>query len=405
MTRIIVCILLLAGWSAAALAQEEPGTLLSREPFRELTAAEIDAEVVGRFQNDGVSGPAAWTDVSVHLLEFVTTAPDGSPVTSVAQLFVPQQPVDGALLAFAPGSTGPAERCGPMAELLSSGNFDTYAASALAFAGQGFTTVLPDYQYTLGPDRLQPYFVAMVEAAVLIDALRAGGQAMRELSGSWSLRAGFVAGYSQGGHAVFAAADRVDNYAPDLPLAGVIGFGPSFNAEVLFRHFHYTAPWALWAYLNTYPDAGIDAADILAPRYLERLEDSVRSQCIAEAQNTVTAAPAELYTDSFFAALDAGALRQEFPEVHEVFAANDTGLASHGIPVLILQGVDDEIVPLEEQTGFVQRLCETGSPVRYANYIRTRHETRYVGFDETVGWLSALLDGQTAPDDCKEVNQ
>lgn len=388
----------------AAAAQLYPGELLAAEAHSELSRSELDAHVAGRFQSGGVAAPAAGNGVSVHLLEFSTTAADGSLTRAAAQLFVPDERRSAALLAFAPGSTGLSARCGPMAELMSSDSFDTYAATALAFAGQGITTVLPDYQYSLSNDRLQPYFVAMAEAAVVIDAIRAAAEALAELGLREGELLAFLAGYSQGGHAVLAAADRLDSYAPDLEVGGVIGFGPSGELPVLFRHFHYTAPWVVWSYLNTYPDAGLDAADVLAPRYAERLEESVRSQCIAEAQNSVTAAASELYTPGFFAALESGTLAAEYPRWAEVFTANDTAVTAHGIPVLVLQGVDDGVVPFGEQTRFVQRLCAAGSPVRYANYVRTRHETRYVGFGETLAWLNGQLEGEVAPDDCQEVN-
>lgn len=384
-------------------ARQDPGQLQAAEPHSELSSAEVDAQVAGRFRNDGVTAPVASSSVNLHLLEFTTTAPDGSLTSAVAQLFVPTDWNSEALLVFAPGSTGLSARCGPMAELLNTGGFDTYAATALAFAGQGIATVHPDYQYSLAQDDLQPYFVAMAEAPVVIDSLRAASAALDDLGVLTQTPLGFMAGYSQGGHAVLAAADRLDTYAPDLEIGGVIGFGPSGEVEVLFRHFHYTAPWAVWAYLNTYPTAQLDAADVLAPRYLERLEESVRSQCIAEAQNTVTAAPSELYTPEFFSALDSGTLAAELPEWAEVFAANDTGVSSHGLPVLILQGVDDGVVPFTDQTRFVRRLCQAGSPVRYANFVRTRHETRYVGFEDTLRWINTLLAGDSPPDDCQEV--
>ena len=45
-----------------------------------------------------------------------------------------------------------------------------------------------------------------------------------------------------------AAADRLDTYAPDLEVGGVIGFGASGEVDVLFRNFPFTVPWAVWSY-------------------------------------------------------------------------------------------------------------------------------------------------------------
>lgn len=402
---------LLACWvmasAATASAQaggRQPGELISLEHFRRWGQGEINSEVGGRFRNDGETPPSASSAVDVYLLSFATTAPDGSVTTAVAQLYLPSEPVDQALLAFGPGSTGLPARCGPMQELLNTGRGGTYGASALAYAGQGLATVLPDYLATLQPGDMQPYFVATAEAAVLIDALRASQQALAQVGSPITPLTHFMAGFSQGGHAVFAAADRASTYAPDLPIGGVLGFGPSGQVEVLFRHFQYTAPWVVWAYMHAYPGA-VNAHDVLAPAYANELDQAVRDLCILEAQGRYPSAASGLYTPEFFAALDGGTLAQSFPAWAQLFAANDTGVREHGIPVMILQGVDDPIVPLADQTAFVGRLCELGAPVRYANYLRTRHETRYIGFADALSWMRERMAGLDAPSDCLEVMQ
>lgn len=409
MRSVSIPALLLALLSLApgALAQdeEEVSRLLSVEPQLQLSAAEVDAEVGGRFANNGERAPQATSAVQTYLLSFVTWAPDGSEVTGSAHLFVPEETSTDALLAFAPGSTGMSAQCSPIQELLRTGSLETYGATALAYAGQGIVSVLPDYLYTLGPDNLQPYFVAMAEAAVLIDSVLASHEALADADSDITISTSFLAGYSQGGHAVLAAADRLDSHAPDLEVGGIIGFGASSEVDVLFEHFHYTAPWAIWAYMNTWPDAGLDPYDVLLPNYAERIEQDVRNFCVLEAQNSYPVEPSGIYTDEFFAALTGGTLAQDFPAWDEVFQANATATTDHSLPVLFLQGVDDPIAPFDRQTGFVAQLCSQGSPVRYANYVRTRHETRYVGFGETLDWMASLTRGDAPPSDCPEVTE
>jgi hypothetical protein len=38
--------------------------------------------------------------------------------------------------------------------------------------------------------------------------------------------------------------------------------------------------------------------------------------------------------------------------------------------------------------------------VRYPNYLRTRHETRYIGFEEALAWMRARVADEPSPDDC-----
>lgn len=388
--------------ASGALAQVPPGAVLGLEHRGNLSAAAIDAAVGGRFRADGESPPRARTGADAYLLRFATTGPDGGPAEALAQLYVPLEPADDALLAFAPGSTGLDAACGPTAEWLATGRLETYGATALAYAGQGLPTVLPDYLADAGGSGLQPYFVAMAEATVVLDALRAARRALHGVAPAIVVAHAFAAGFSQGGHAVFAAADRAAVYARDVPLAGVMGFGPSGDLDTLFRFFHFTAPWVVRAYQEVYPGQA-DAAEVLAEPFLARLDADARRMCVLNAQAAYPADPAALFTPAFFAALEAGTLAADFPAWRELFDRNDAGVRPHGLPAAVFQGVNDPIVPLPAQDAFVARLCELGSPVRYANYLRTQHETRYVGFADALAWMRDIADGRPPPDDCPEV--
>jgi hypothetical protein len=395
------------GLAAPALATANaagppPGAVLGLEVRAELSAAEVDAAVAGRFRADGETAPRASTGVIQYLLRYATTGPDGAPTEAMAQLLLPLEVSDQGLLAFAPGSTGLDAACGPTAIWLATGQVETYGATALAFAGQGMPTVMPDYLASAGGSGLQPYFVATAEATVVLDALRAARLALLGVAPHVSVAHAFAAGFSQGGHAVFAAADRAAVYARDLPLAGVVGFGPSSDLDTLFRDFHYTAPWAVRAYDEVYPGE-LDAADVLAEPFLSRLDRDVRSMCVLEAQASYPTDPASLFTAAFHDALMAGTLARDFPAWRDAFDRNDVGVRAHGLPVAVFQGVDDPIVPLATQDAFVTRLCGLGSAVRYANYLRTRHETRYIGFADALAWMRALAAGAPPPDDCPEV--
>lgn len=387
---------------ARALAQDAPGSLLALEPLDTLSAAQVDVVVQGRFRRDGETPPAAATTVDTYVLRFRTIGPDGVPAEAMAQLFVPRASVDDGLLAFAPGSTGLDASCSPANERLRTGSLETYGATALAYAGQGLPTVLPDYLGSTEAGALQPYFVAMAEAAVVLDALRAATEALAEVAPAVDVTGAFIAGYSQGGHATFASADRAAIHAPDVPLAGVLGFGPSGELDTLFRDFHYVAPWVVAAYEATYPGT-VRAAEALAEPYASRLAEDARRLCVLGAQQYYPTSAADLFTPAFYEALTSGTLADEFPAWRDLFDRNDTGLDLGGLPVAIFQGVDDPVVPLDAQDEYVARLCAQGTPVRYANYLRTRHETRYVGFGEALDWMRGRLAGAPPPNDCPEV--
>jgi pimeloyl-ACP methyl ester carboxylesterase len=384
-------------------AWAQPGAVVALEEREVLGPQAVDAQTGGRFRNDGSPAPAATTGVRSLLLRFETRALDGSRTEALAHLFVPQQTADGGmLLAFAPGSTGLVDACAPSIDYVNGGGLDTYGAYGLAYAGQGIPTVVPNYLGFFDPETRQPYFVADAEATVVLDALRAAGAALAGMDAALGPAHAFVAGFSQGGHAAFATADRAADFAPDVPLAGVIGFGPSGEVDVVLRAFPYVAPWILVAYDETYPGR-IDPAALVAERYASSLAADADRHCIAGVQAYYPGNPDAVLEPSLAASLRAGTLEETHPDLAELVAANDTGIVAHGLPVIILQGVDDPVAPFPDQSRFVRRLCEMEIPVRYPNYLRTRHETRYIGFEEALAWMRARAAGETAPNDCDQV--
>lgn len=384
-------------------AWAQPGTVIDVELRATLSTAAVRDQTAGRFRNNGTEPQAVRSAVRSYVLRFETRDAHGASTTALAHLFVPQQPVDaGTLLAFAPGSTGLVDACAPSRPYVQGGGFDTYGAYGLAYAGQGMPTVVPNYVGFFDPDALQPYFVAAAEAYVVLDALRAASAALSALDENLAPAHAFAAGFSQGGHAVFATADRAADDAPDVPLAGVLGFGPSGEVDVVMRAFPYVAPWILFAYEHVY-DGTIDAASLLQEPYASRLASDVQRLCIAEAQAQYPGDPAALLAPGLAASLRAGTLDDTHPVLAGLVRANQTGVVEHGLPAIVLQGVDDPVAPLADQHRFVARLCDQGSAVRYPNYLRTRHETRYIGFEEALSWMRAIVAGDAAPSDCDTV--
>jgi pimeloyl-ACP methyl ester carboxylesterase len=395
--QMFLCLLL------AMTAHGQPGALLDMSHSGSLAPGEVDARVAGRFRNNGETPPSAVTGVETYLIRYTSTWPGGEPAEITAQLFVPRRVAEPArLLAFAPGSTGLVEACAPSRPFVETGRYGTYNAYTLAHAGQGLVAVMPNYMGFFDVGVIQPYFHRVAEGRVLLDAIRASGQALDALGLSLQPLPAFVAGYSQGGHAAFAAADLHARYAPEVDLAGVVGFGPTTVMSSLFQEFTFVAPWVLHS-VDTFEPDRIDESVLLAEPYLSRLAAGAESVCIAEAQAYYPSSPHQLFRPEFARALAEGTLARDFPDVAALFAEHDAGLSGHGFPAIVLQGVDDPVVHIESQHRFVRQLCAAGSAVRYPNYLRTRHETRYIGFRDALEWMSSLAAGESAPSDCSAV--
>lgn len=393
-------IILLAALLTLGLSWAQPGSVSSATRTARLRPADISRLTAGRFQNNGVPAPRPQNDVIIYLMTFESTDLDGNPITITAQLFVPViDAAEAPLFIFAPGSTGLSEACAPSRPYVQNRGWETYSAYTLAYAGQGFISVMPNYMGFFNDDIIQPYFVRVAEGRVMLDAARATAALLAEAGLGLAASGVFVGGFSQGGHAALATADLHAEYAPEVPLLGVLGFGATTQLEDLFREFPFVAPWVLHAYATFFPGK-FDPADILAEPYASRLASDAERLCIEGVQSYYPGNPAALYTPAFYAALTSDALAAEFPGLQALFAENNAGLSGHQLPVIILQGVDDPVVTLSSQNRFVGQLCALGSPVRYPNYLRTRHETRYIGFDEAIAWMRALVAGEAPPSDC-----
>jgi predicted esterase len=393
---LLVASLLLTG--SAVLAQ--PGTILELSGTGAYTPAQIDGLTAGRFRNNGGTPPGAAYTVDTYLLRYESTWPDGAPAEITAQLFVPRGLGDAVdLFAFAPGSTGLVEACAPSRPFVDRRAFGTYNAYTLAYAGQGYAALMPNYMGFFDVGTIQPYFHRVAEGRSVLDGLRAAEAALERLGVGADLRAGFVGGYSQGGHAAFAAADLHASYAPDARLDGVVGFGPTTDLEAVLFDFTYVAPWVIYSYDTFFPDR-IDPTDVLREPYLSSLVADAERLCIGGAQSYYPSVPEGLFAIEFGRSLVNGTLAQTHPELAELFSENDAGVAGHGLPAVILQGEDDPVVDIEFQNAFVAELCERGSRVAYPNYVDTRHETRYIGFPDAIAWMQTVAAGEAAPSDC-----
>jgi acetyl esterase/lipase len=379
-----------------------PGDLIEATHLERWSAEEVGRRAAAVF---GTHGPPAVTNaVDPWHLRFVTTGIDGEPDLVSAQAFTPVAPPSGPppLLVYGAGTTGVAAVCAPSREGLLPAPLGSYRELMAPYAARGVTVVLPDYLGFDDAERPQAYFVAEAEAHVMLDAARAMVALYARAQGLGALRGDvFVGGYSQGGHAAFAAADRHADYAPEVPLRGAIGYAATTDVTELLATAAYYAPFVLLAYRSTYGPA-IDPAQVLAPRFAVNLEQEAGSFCVDRAQQVYAYEGERTYTPEFHRALQARDLAPLTPALALALEQNSTGLAGHGFPALVVQGGRDVIVRDVTQERFVAALCAAGSSVRYHHVPGARHrDTRPAGFEPTLTWLWERVNGAPPPSDCR----
>ena len=359
-----------------------------------LEPREVDSFIATLFA--GERAPQARHAVDIYQLRVNTRHPSGVETPVRVQLFVPaaaQTELLGSYL-FAPGSTGLINPCRPSREHEAGIRWGLYRAHVLAFAGQGFIGILPDYMGFEDWDLIQPYFHSESEARLIVDVTAAVDAFLSaKIPGGLSRLTRVAAGFSQGGHAAFAAADRNIDFPVGLELHGVIGYGPTTAVDSLFLEYPSVAPMVVHAYRTIYGEDRFDPFLILAPRWAENLAYDTTRQCVGGIQSYYPDTPSGLFDADFLHSLRSGTIARTHPGIARIMEENRAGESGHGLPVLILQGTEDIVIDRRTQDRFVTRLRRAGSRVRYLVYEGARHDTRQIGFFDVVAWVDEI--GQT----------
>ena len=393
----IVLVLLLFLLSLPLSAVE----IVSVELERVMSASDVNQFISTLY--DGYERPDAKSSVNVYLMMMRTMHPSGVPTDVRVQIFIPQvseRVIHGSYL-FTAGSTGLVNVCRASREHEAGIRWGLYRAHVLSYAGQGFIGILPDYMGYEDWDLLQPYFYAESEARVIDDAMEAVDRWLRDgglgddpnlpsLPRGLSGMTRVAAGYSQGGHAVFAAADRAASQPASIRLNGVIGYGPTTDIGDLFQEYPSVGPMIVEVFSTIYGASVFDPYQVLRREWADSLEYDVTRQCVGGIQHYYPGTAEELYEPSFLASLRAGTLMQTHPLIGYILHENQTGRTAHGIPALICQGTNDIVVDKSTQDRVVEEMRAVGNPVQYVIYEGSRHDTRQIAFPDVVAWIESL---------------
>ncbi|CAN7567808.1 alpha/beta hydrolase [Phenylobacterium sp. LjRoot219] len=348
-----------AFYDPPAAVPARPGVLLRQEPLTDVTLP---------------AGLRGWR------ILYTTTVNDRTPATAVATVFAPIDPPPGPrpVISWTHGTTGLLQRCMP--SLVST---PTMGIPALAQATQaGWVIVATDYSFT-EPGGPHPYLIGEGEARAALDAVRAARQMPQLTLDPRTV----VWGHSQGGHAALWTGITGPRYAPEVQIVGVAAIAPvadiakvmALNPAVDKR----LGPYIARAYSRFYPDIRFEQAvrpeALAAARQIEKLcgllppEDPQRIAAL---------------TGSF--AGPALATRT-YPQLRFRLAENAANRPI-AAPLLIAQGLTDEVVPPAATEAYVDARCAAGQPLEYWTLAGLDHS----GLVQPGSSLSAPLAAWTA---------
>ena len=372
-----------------------PGDIVEITVNKTYTKEETEESIIPFFENF-YHEPMSY-GVKSYNIKFISTDFDGSEAVIYAQVFIPDSGVEKEfpVYVFGSGTTGISDECAPSLEIPEERRWGWYKQNMLAYGGSGFITIFPDYLGFNDPTRPQRYFSKLAEGHVMLDSIRAVTNLYKreEFLSLQAKPSGkvFTAGYSQGGHAAFAAADLLRDYAPDVKLTGVIGYASTNNIAALFREGVCYGAEIIYTYMKMYGEDKINPADFLNSRFIPTFEEDATTMCVDVFQYHFSYDSKKLFKEEFYKSLYGKTLAEDYPVLFELMEKNNSGLDGHGIPAFVVQGGTDFIVTNKSQNIFVEALKAKGSDVQYTIYDGIPHKyTRMAGFADSVIWMNSF---------------
>jgi pimeloyl-ACP methyl ester carboxylesterase len=371
--------------------------LKSRTKVTTFSPTEVN-QLARRFYS-GYSYEPAQYSVEKWSIRFETRHENNTLITGNALVYVPIGDGPFPILGSAAGTTGIDDACAPSRENVRVANWGDYEGYHAAFAGQGYAVVFPDYSGFNDTDGLHHYFVADLQAKVVLDSLKA----LRNMAAQINLPLEdkiFLSGYSQGAHSILAAADIWKTYAPELPISGLITYGAANHTIDLIRFNSHLGPYLIYAYEDLYGTEVVNRNDLLQPRFAQNLEQD-HLKCVGDVGNYYGYDGSRVYSDALWYSLTNNSLAADFPQFHEALSKNISGYGDWQAPTLILQGATDRITPPEQNRRMLERLCSDNKPTTYRELASTNHVfTRQRSFNDTLTWIEAVNSGENFPNSC-----
>ncbi len=382
----------------------EAGKVLWRGEPVTLTPPQVEAT---SHQNFAGATPKAQYSVTRTLVRYRSYDLDNTPITLYARIYQPVGRAGAPLFGFASGTTGIGDQCAPSIENPRKANWANYESHLVTYAGQGYATVITDYEGMRDDGRIHHYMVGELEGRAVLDSLRAMINLNTKTNALDPAKL-FVGGYSQGGHSAFWADQIAGSYAPELKVKGVVGFGPVMDVQQTWSdilraaNINWFGPYVLTSYADYYHD-NYDINRILLPRYGQNLRQDVLSHCIDTNLIYWANHPSQVYTPEFLASLAGGLNDPADAQLRARLEANQVGSAPTKSAKLINEGAHDNVVLPAQQTVAMERLCANSKGAAQLKvYAAANHyNTMVLSFHDTLAWMEEVMASRPVPTTCK----
>nr|WP_296772913.1 lipase family protein [Rhodococcus sp. (in: high G+C Gram-positive bacteria)] len=384
----VLCAIALVALGAAP-ANADPLT-----DFYDAPSAESPAAQQGQILRSLRVGPPLGDGLGVNIERILYRSTDthGDPMAVSGYTMTPIAPWPGPgprpVIAYAPGTSGMADKCAGSAVLGTIGSSPAVLPLLLA----GYSVAATDYQ-GLGTPGGHTYLNRLDAGHALLDVARAGVGT----SGAPVV----MFGYSEGGHAAGAAAELASSYAPELDIRGSYVGAPPADPSLNIANLDNTPLSAALLYavgglINAYPEHAGEIRSQLNAAGQTALDES-QGWC-----STDRAAAQTL--DSRNLTVDGRSLGEHLAEEPSasLIRENTVGFGVPSAPVLLSQSVADDTVPVAQSRTLRDRWIAAGfTDLTYIEYQipyipvpgANHSPGGLVAYADVMPWIAGVLAG------------
>ncbi|MDZ7930183.1 MAG: alpha/beta fold hydrolase [Rhodococcus sp. (in: high G+C Gram-positive bacteria)] len=295
------------------------------------------------------------------------------------------------VIAYAPGTSGMADRCAGSAVLGTVGSSPAILPLLLA----GYRVVATDYQ-GLGTPGGHTYLNRIASGRALLDVARTA-----DVEPTTPV---VLFGYSEGGFASASAAELAATYAPELNIQGAyVGAppaDPTLNIDTLDNTGLGSAVlFAVDGMINAYPDRAAGIRDLFDSDGIAAL-DAAQNWCTTDPAASEIVRTTELTRDG-------RPLTEQLsnPVLAEITAANTVGRIAPAMPVYLSHAVEDDTVPIEQSRTLLRRWRDLGAEITYREYdlpaIPVEGANHQPGalaaYNDVMPWIAGLIHAGVEP--------
>jgi pimeloyl-ACP methyl ester carboxylesterase len=368
------------------------GSVRAQTPFYDPPKRLLDGQPGTLVQKELIDG--APLGATAYRVIYRSTGLKGEPIFVSGVIVVPQgePPPDGRpIVAWAHPTSGVVPRCAPSLAIF----LFQQIQGLRSFLERGYVVAATDYP-GLGTPGPHPYLVGESEARSVIDAVRVAAT----MPGAGGGKRFTVWGHSQGGQAALFTGMIAQKYAPELSLLGVAAAAPATELATLMEDDINTVggknitAMTLWSWHRVF-GAPIDT--VVDSRAIPVI-DELAHECIESPFDLVARQKTGKPLEKYFLSGGGPAKTQPWSSL---LKDNSPGPLPPGIPVLLAQGTNDEIIRPDVTRDYMTDICKAGDKVKMIILPNVGHgRAAQASTMDAVNWVVDRFAGRAPPTDC-----